>query len=546
MAADGTLLDALDEVAGRREPALVFHGDAGPERIGANRLLEDADRDAGTLAAAGVEPGDLVGLLGPNEHAWSRWAFAVWRAGGTLVPVQHQQRMADRSALARQVDVATRATGCRTVVAHPALLDVVREARALDWTAEPEAAPTPDGARPDPGVPAVAQFTSGTTGTPKAALVGHAAVLAAVRATAVAYDLTDGDSFAGWHPFFHDLGLFGLLLRPLLLGLDAHFIPTTRFARDPAEWFRLIGRAGATVTAGPSSAWAPAMRAASRDPTGCELASLRVAALSAEAIEAETVDGLIRDGTRLGLRRQALTAAYGMAETTLAITVGRPSTGIRFDDVDAEELATTGRARQPAEGSAVRRIASCGVPVPGTGLEVLGPDGTTLPERTVGAVRVRAPYAYSGYLGDPPRRPADWIPTGDLGYLADGELFFTGREKDVIVVLGRNHDPEDIEWAAGRVDGVRQGRAVAFATPGRGEGAATVIVEARPGTDPAELPLPVRRAVTDATGVAPAEVLVLPPGTVLKTTSGKIRRSALRETHAAGGLQPLARWPSSD
>ena len=539
MSPAGSLLDAL---AAQQGGSLVFHGDdTDAQRFTAGQLLDDAEHDAPTLAAAGVEPGDTVGLIGPNEHAWVRWAFAVWRAGATLVPLQFPFRVGDRSALAERVRAMTGAAGCRLVVGDPALLDVIPGGLALDWTkaAGPGGAAGPAADSP---APAVAQFTSGTTGAPKAALVGHHAVVQAVRATGTAYEITADDVFAGWQPFFHDLGLFGLLLRPLLLGLDAHFVPTARFARDPAEWFRLIGRSRATVTAGPCSAWGVAIRASRRDTSGCDLSSVRVAGFSADTIEPAIVDSLLRTG--FGLDEDSAAAAYGLAESTLALTVTAPGRGLRFDEVDSGELAATGRARPPGPGSAGRRIASCGMTVPGAEIEVVGPDGNAVPDRMVGRIRGRAPYASDGYLGEPPRGRDAWLETGDLGYVSDGELFFTGRERDEIVVLGRNHPPEELEWAAARVDGVRAGRTVAFATPGRPEGAATVAVEVRAGANPAALALMVRRAVTDAVGVTPAEVLVLLPGTVPKTTSGKVRRGALRDRHAAGGLNPLARWPA--
>jgi fatty-acyl-CoA synthase len=545
-----TILGALADVASRDRGALVFHVEDGrTERLSSGDLLEGADRLASALTRHGVSPGDSVGLLGPNDAAWARWAFGVWTSGATLVPFQFPLRVRDRSALAEQVASLTRAVPCRVVVAHPDLVDVVPEGLGRGWD-EDDAGPTVGSGslpRPGPDDMAVAQFTSGTTAAPKAALITQRAVVTAVRATALAFGMKEDDVCAGWQPFFHDLGLFGLLLRPILLGMEAHFIPTARFARDPAEWFRLAGRSDATLLAGPSSAWAAAARATQRDPAGCDLESVRTAIFSAEAIDPRTVDSLIAVGAGVGLKPSSLSAAYGMAETTLAVTVTKPGVGITFDDVDLTALADSGRA-VPAGVGPTRRVASCGVAVPSVEIKVADGEGEPLPDRTVGRILARGPYLFSGYRG---ARHADaltpdgWLSTGDLGYLAEGELFFTGREKDVVVILGRNHDPEDLEWAAGRVEGVRTGRCVAVSPEGAAEGSVTIVIEPRDGADVAALPRLVRRAVIDAIGVVPTEVLVVTPGTVPKTTSGKLRRRALREA-LPRDAQVLGRWPATE
>jgi fatty-acyl-CoA synthase len=548
-AVPATIIGALAETASRDRGVLVFHRDSGTaERFSAGDLLEEGARLASFLGDRGVGPGDSVGLLGPNDAAWARWAFGIWAGGATVVPIQFPLRVRDRGALAEQIASLLRAVPCRKVVADPGLLDVLPEGLGVAWDARPTgAAGTPARVAAEPGDVAVAQFTSGTTAAPKAALITNDSVVTAIRATAAAYGVTGEDVFAGWQPFFHDLGLFGLMLRPLLLGLEAHFIPTAGFARDPAEWFRLAGRSRATMLAGPSSAWAAATRAAGRDPSGCDLGTVRMATFSAETVDRRAVEGLLAVGGRLGLRPAALSAAYGMAETTLAVTVTRPGEGLAFDEVDLRELAGPGRAIPAATGP-IRSVASCGVPVPGAEVVVVDRDGHALPERTAGRIVARAPYLFSGYRGtdDPEAVTRDgWLHTGDLGYLAGGELFFAGREKDVIVVLGRNHDPDDLEWAAGRVDGVRTGRCAALSLPEGVEGSVTLVVEPRDGADVGALPALVRRAVIDAIGVVPAEVLVVAPGAVPKTTSGKIRRRALREALLAGAVPVIGRWPGS-
>jgi fatty-acyl-CoA synthase len=256
------------------------------------------------------------------------------------------------------------------------------------------------------------------------------------------------------------------------------------------------------------------------------------------------VERLIATGGKLGLRPEAVAVGYGMAETTLGITMTPPGRRPRFDEVGLRELAEQGRA-VPASSGPVRSVASCGVTMPGAEVRILDPAGRDAPERTVGEILARAPFLFSGYWGMDEREGFTldgWLRSGDLGYLADGELFVTGRKKDVIVVMGRNHDPDEFEWAAGRVAGVRTGRCAAISLPDA-EGSFTIVVEPRDDTDVAALPNLVRRAVIDAIGVVPTSVLVVAPGSVPKTTSGKIRRGALREALALGSVQVLSSRP---
>jgi fatty-acyl-CoA synthase len=469
--------------------------------------------------------------------------------------------------LAAQLDSLASSVGCRLVLAEPDLAGVGPPGLTLSWDAPevgPGPIPSPEAAAPsgpsapsppsgptalepaDPGATAVLQFTSGSTGTPRAAALTHAAVLAAIRNLVAAYgQVPGGDRLAGWLPFFHDHGLFGYLVRPLVAGWEGHLLPTRSFARDPVGWFRLVTRTEATITSGPCSAWAAALRAAMRQPEGLDLSSLRVAGLAAETINPEVVRAMATDGARLGLRPEAVTGAYGMAEATLGVTVTEPGRGLRIDRVEPATLASSGRA-VPATGEGAKAVASCGRPIPGAEVRVVGPDGP-LPDRHVGEILVTSPSLMTGYVGSagaeqPFADPAGrWLRTGDLGYLAEGELFFTGRSKDVVVVMGRNHAPEDLEWVAERTSGVRPGRVVAFSRTSRGREEAVVAVEAADGCDPTHVAGAVAEATFDALGFRPTEVLVLARGAVAKTTSGKLRRSAVRQADAAGTLPVLAR-----
>jgi fatty-acyl-CoA synthase len=536
-----TLPEALRAAAEGGPGRLVFHLEEGPIDMPPSDLLLGAVGRARVLRSWGIEAGRAVGLLGPNRPEWAMWAFGAWLAGAVLVPLPLPLRIRDRGAFAAQTASLVRAAGCTVVVAEPRVLDALSGVPTRGWDHPPGADPASwEPPQVGPTDPAVIQFTSGSTGSPKGAVLTHHAILGSVRSVARHYRLTETDRQLAWLPLFHDQGLFGYLVRSVVLGLGAHIVPTERFARDPALWFRLVREVGATVTAGPSSGWAVALRAAG---DGADLSSLRVAVLAAEMIDPRVVDGLLERASALQLDPRALVGAYGLAEATLGVAATIPGEGLRTDEVDLGDLRASGRARPAGPGPA-KRVVSCGRPMPGVDVRIMGPEGRREPERVVGEIQVRCPTLMTGYVGSGGADPFEdgWLRTRDLGYLGQGELYVTGRAKDLLVVLGRNVSPEDLEWASARVHGVREGRSVAFASPEAGEGRAVVVVEAGAGVATDGLAERVRDAIFDTAGVAPAEVLVVSRGTVPKTTSGKLRRGALRDAYAAGTLTAVARW----
>lgn len=535
----GTLAEALEEAAvGGSE--LIFHLSTEVARVPARTLLDEGRRGAAALASMGVRPGDAVGILGPNRPEWARWAFAAWLAGAVVVPLPFHLRIADSEAFAETLEALVRTSGCRLVLADPTLLRHVPGGRGVPWTlALPRRSTRFAGPAPDDR--AVIQFTSGSTAMPKGAILTHRAVLAGVRSTSEAGGVTgSGCIQLSWLPFFHDWGLFGYLLWSVVALTETHVLPTERFAKDPTEWFRLAGAVGATMTPGPSSAWRAALRMAGRRPHGIDLSTLRLCTLAAEAIDPRVVDDLRDAGGALGLSPDAIHGAYGMAEATLAISVSGIRVPLRIDTIDRQALAVA-RTAVPGRKTDQQRLVSCGRPVPGLEIRIADEAGDPLSERRLGEIHVGGPSLLDGYLdADGPSDPlADgWLPTGDLGYLADGELYVAGRTKDIVIVMGRNYAAQDIEWAAERAPGVRIGRCVAFGRAGV-EGEVVIAAEAN-GGEPDLLPRAIWTSVSDALGVVPREIFVLPRGTIPVTTSGKVRRSWVRETYAIGELHALA------
>lgn len=529
-----TIPEALLATAERGGGEYVFHLVEGTRRMSCVELAERAQVVARRLVALGVEPGDTVGVLGPNRPEWVVSVFAVWMAGAALAPLQVPVRIRDHEAFSESLRHVIDTAGCRLVLAERRL--------AADCPADAPVAwdETGGGADADPpgaeaGGAAVIQFTSGSTASPRGALITHAAAIAQMEVLGAMVSGEHGPrTLVSWVPFFHDMGLFLSALAPAIWGARAEYLPTERFARDPIEWLKLIEASRATLTLAPSAAFGSTLRALSRYRYPIDLSSLELALLVAEAVEPGVAKKLTEAGPQLSLGPEALGSGYGLAEAVLAVAYSPAGAGLRLDRVSLPDLTESGVAA-PAESGRSRTFASCGPPR--VDLRIVGPESGTVPERRIGEIQVRGPSLMSRYIGADPTDPFDgrWLHTGDLGYLADGELYVTGRLKDMMISLGHNYYPEDFEWAAGRVDGIRPGRCVAFNLPGTEE--VVVLAETNQNGGSQALAREARRAISDAVGVRPSEVVLLPANTVQKTTSGKLRRAAMRDLYVSGTLE---------
>ena len=533
-----TLAGILDAHADATKGAWVFHLADGPRRVEADELRATALARAGQLLDLGLEPGQPVGLVGPNHPDWLGWAFGAWMAGAALVPLPAPTRIRDPEGFGAQIESLTSTLGCRYVVAHPKYLPAVNPDRAIDWDGPPAAGTALTAAvEAAPDDIALILCTSGSTSQPKGIRVtqSSAAARLGVNTAALGNGML-GMSALSWLPLYHLLGLIGLF-QPLQ-GVVANLLPAERFARDPGEWLRLVGPTQATMTGAASSAWAAATRSIARRPEGVDLSSLALAMFSMEMIDPDVVDRLLEVGVPLGLKPEALFAVYGLSEG--GGTSSGFGGGIRIDEVDLETLVSSGRAEPPIPGRPTKRVASCGaLGKTGTTELLVGTPGEPAPERVVGEIHFRGPRMMEGYLSAEVTQPFDeegWFRTGDLGYVSDGELFVTGRSKEIIVHLGRNYHPEDVEWAAARVPGVGEGGCVAFAPAGGAEGELVVVVEAPEGTDGEDLSFRVKAAVADVVGLTPRHVVIVADGTIPHAANGKLQRLAARSAYERGEL----------
>jgi acyl-CoA synthetase (AMP-forming)/AMP-acid ligase II len=392
-------------------------------------------------------------------------------------------------------------------------------------------------------VPALIQFTSGSTGDPKGVVVSQRALLANARAIAEAAAFGPEDATLTWLPLFHDMGLVGHLVTPLVAGVPATLMPPEVFVRRPVEWLSAVGRYRATVSTAPNFAYRIcAKRIPERDLDGLDLSSLRLAMCGGEPVHAATLAAFAERFAGVGLRASALFPVYGLAEHTLAAAFPPPGRGPRVDVVRREPFAAGGVA-EPAEGTsaadATLSFVSVGQAMPGHAVRIVDAAGTPLPERREGEIEVSGPSRMDGYHGDAAataRALRDgWLRTGDRGYLAGGELHVSGRSKEMAVIRGRNVYPQDVERAAESVDGVRAGRSAAFGVPAEDQGTEALIVicelssgARRDADEELRLTTAIRRAVLAATGVTPDGVALAEPGTVPKTSSGKTQRALAR------------------
>jgi fatty-acyl-CoA synthase len=403
-------------------------------------------------------------------------------------------------------------------------------------------------ARPgdDPDRLAILQFTSGSTAAPKGVMLPDRCVGANIDAIIAGAQLTHADRAVSWLPLYHDMGLIGLLMAPMLHGFELVLGAPQDFLARPACWLEWISQYRGTITAGPNFSYALAARALRR-AGDLDLSSWRLALNGAEPVDPSAVEAFCAAAAPFGFDPAAAYPVFGMAEATLAVTFPAVGEGMAVDAVDRHALEHDRRAVAPAADAppeSVRRLAKLGHPLDGFELRIVDPaTGDVRGDREVGELELRSPSVTPGYYRNAEATAAtfddDWLRTGDLAYLADGELVVCGRQKDVIIVGGRNVFPEDVERAAASVEGVRAGNVIAFGSD-RKRGRESIVVVAETKTDDVHVVHDsVVTKVCDAVGVPPVEVVLVRPGSLPKTSSGKLQRSLCRDRYHGNQLEPV-------
>ena len=563
-------------LAGRHPDGGLRFVDRGEQAtwVGWGEVRERALAVAAGLLAAGAGRGDRVALVFPTGVEFFAAFFGALLAGAVPVPLYPPVRLgrlqeyvsrttrmlaacdalvvlADarvKHFLGEAVAAARPRLGCRTLADLPAgtAVDVVDVAAAA-------------GGEPRPDELALIQFSSGTTVAPKAVALSHRAVVAQTEILSGCWSDREGlrHSCASWLPLYHDMGLIGCVFPALARDATLTLLPPELFVARPALWLRAIGRYGATISPAPNFGYSLCLtRVADAEMEGVDLSCWRAALNGAEPVAPGVLRAFARRFARWGLSPAALTPVYGLSEAALAVTFSALDRPCRSGWYDRQALAEERVARRVSPGAQganlpdrAQEIVSVGRPLPGFQLSVRDRLERELPPGRVGRLWVSGPSLMQGYLGDPDGTArtlrAGWLDTGDLGFLDDGELYLTGRAKDLIILRGRNHSPAEIEQAVDTLPGARAGCAVAVSwlpEGAAGEVLALFVERSRHAT-PAELaalPDACREAVLAATGLALDRLEVLAPGTLPRTSSGKLQRSETLRLHLAGKLTPPA------
>ena len=520
---------------------LTFHrGDTVTHRLSYAALAGQASAYARMFQARGLRPGDLLPLFAPSDPGFVTAFLGAQEAGLLPVPCPPPEPLESGRRVEQRVSEILERCRARALVSPtPGLMDSTLVSTLssngmtiLESPATDDAGPVPEESQPF----AYCQFTSGSGGVVKGVLLTHDNVLANIHAMADAFALSEADALVTWLPLFHDMGLVAYVLMPLVLGIPAHVMSTLGFVSKPISWLSLMSRVRGSMASAPNFAYGLCARRATDDElVGLDLSAWRMAGNGSEPVTRGAVEGFCRRFAPCGFRASAMLPSYGLAEDTLCATSRRPGEGARFDEVSREALERDGVARPSTPGTLV---ASVGRPLIGHQIVVEGSDGAPAPDRHVGEVVIRGASVMSGYLpgtrGEVALRPDGSLLTGDLGYLAEGELYLVGRKKDLIIRAGRNYYPQDLEDAVLQVAEIR--RAAAFAVPSEELERVILAVECRPNVDvdPVFLAATVRDAVFAAVRLIPDEIVVLRPRALPLTSSGKVMRPEARRLYLEG------------
>ncbi len=555
-ASAGTLLEVLEwhvTVHPDRVHVLLEGDQEPPITYGA--LWERALQVAAGLRERRLAPGESVALMLRTEPAFFDAFFGVLLAGGVPVPIYPPFRRDRIEEYAqRQVGILNNAQA-RALITFPEAERVAGLLRSrVGSLRHVDSAAALAQARP-PGLPprlrredpALIQYTSGSTGDPKGVLLTHANILANIRAIDRAMGIRRDDVAVSWLPLYHDMGLIGSWLGALYFGIPIVILSPLAFLSRPARWLRAIHSHRGTISAAPNFAFDLCVRKITDDEIqGVDLSAWRLALNGSEAVSAETLERFTRRFGAHGFRAEALCPVYGLAEASVALAMSPPGCAARVDTVAREPFQQRGEALPaPPQESSPLRFVSCGRPVPDHEVRIVDAEGQPLGERRQGRIVFRGPSVTPGYFRNPAATRAalqdGWMDSGDLGYWADGGLFITGRRKDLIKKTGRNLYPQEVEEIVGAIPGIRKGCVAAFGVPEPAIGTERLIVIAESRETDSSARQLLRMAVMDrvvaALGIPPDMVVLAKPGSVLKTSSGKIRRSATREAYLAGTLE---------
>jgi len=541
---------------------LVYGVEDEPLAVSHRLLLEQATAVAAGLQALDLQPGDNIALMLPTGLDYFFSFFGVLLAGCVPVPLYPPMRPSQfedhlrrhrhilNNCQARLLITVTEARPLarflKAQVASLRRIVTVEELRGMGSTCAPP--PT------RPGETAFLQYTSGSTGIPKGVILSHANLLTNIKAMGHAIGANPEDTFVSWLPLYHDMGLIGAWLGSLYHGCQLVVMPPLSFLLHPERWLWTIHHHRGTLSASPNFGYELCLNKTDETQlAGLDLSCWRMAFNGAEPVSPETIVRFSNRFAPYGFRPAAMAPVYGLAESSVGLAFPPMDRGPLIDRVRRQAIMKTNKA-EPADDSEPNPlcIVSCGRVLAGHQLRVVDANDRELPERHIGHLQFCGPSATSGYFRSPQQTAAlfhgQWLDTGDLAYLAGGDLFLTSRVKDIIIRGGRNISPYELEEAIGEIEGIRKGCVAVFGVTDEASGTERLVVLAESRSRDPELLTALRDRVVnlavDILGMPPDEVILAPPRTVLKTSSGKIRRAASREMYEQGriGQPPRAVW----
>ncbi|MGD8884344.1 MAG: AMP-binding protein [Gammaproteobacteria bacterium] len=552
-----TLVDVIHWYVDRnpQQPQIQFYADdMSGETVPNAQLLEQAQAIAAGLQYLGVGPQQPVAIMLPTCKEYFYCFLGILLTGGIPVPLYPPARPSQIEDHVRRHTSILQNCGASVLI-------TVKEAKLIARLLKSHVEPmkhvvTVDDVRGDPGAYqrvtnhpddiAFLQYTSGSTGSPKGVMLTHNNLLANIRSMGETINASSKDVFVSWLPLYHDMGLIGAWLGSQYYGAKLVVMSPLAFLAKPQRWLWAIHQYGGTLSAAPNFGYEFCLRRISDDQLqGLDLSQWRAAFNGAEAVSSETMEQFYQKYRRYKLRREAVMPVYGLAENSVGLTFTPMDRGFRVDRVQRQTLMESGKAVPAnADDETAIQFVSCGKPILNHQVRVVDDDNRELPPRHQGRLQFRGPSATQGYYRNPEISKDlfcdDWLNTGDLAYIADGEVYVTGRTKDMIIRGGRNIYPPEVEEVVGNVEGIRSGRVAVFGSkdPRSGTEQLVVLAETREKHQSAltRLRSAINEQVNDLVGLPPDNVVLAPPGTVLKTSSGKIRRAASKSLYESGAV----------
>ncbi len=562
------LLECIEEVA-QKDKTITFVGSAAGKgdnkdlTLTWGQLHSEAKAMAAILQEKGVKVGDHIALLGPTTRNLVSAIQAVWLAGASVSMLPIPMRFSSVDEFANQTRALMKHGDISQLLLDPdlaafheskpgdppvILLDELEPAAGRPTVADYRSVPY------DPERLAILQFTSGSTSSPKGVMLPHRILEANVFGMIEASKTNPEDKFVSWLPLYHDMGLVGLLIVPMVSGCSLVLASPQDFLSKPADWLRWMHNYEGTVTSGPNFSWVLAARAFSRMTATNEildLSRIRLALNGAEPVDPKVVETLIKTAEPHQFRAESVFCAFGMAELSLGGTFPPPLRGMAVDTVDREALETE-RVARPAnpDDEGARSFPLLGTPIPGLQMRIRNLEtGGFRGMREVGELEIKGTSVMAGYYKRPDLNEIlfddGWLKTGDLAYFVEGpdggppELILCGRIKDVIIIAGRNIFPEDIERAVGKVEGVRAGNVIAFGIEGSKRKESIVVVAEVRSEDRDAVKKAIREQVAGIVGFPPRDTMLVQPGTLPKTSSGKLQRTLCRQQYLDHDLKTL-------